>query len=417
MIQPARETLAGEPAWTFPAPRGGHCSGDEAAGLLRSLEDEDLDLMVLAYGLGLRVGPLSQALRIDPALVVWRLHRAFSRWSRVGGGGQEPGCMERAVADLLRGRATVTLPPPAGRAGWSVDELLEGLDESVQARLTARLADPEGEINQAGGVGIGLAVVVLGVALGFLAFGIVRDVDPMRRGNALMQQYEYRLAREAFLKVGTVQARTRVVLCLLAEGRFQQALTELADPEVRALFKQFAPTTPVPIDLDLPAQSRALLPRGLTITPRPPFVLRSGPAGQLVLSVGGRELRLELPDTRGEGAGTFVVEYPESWPTLATGRVMWRVEDGDDNPGVFDVGDRELARRVRERNWRVLTREVPQRAQLFLRAHHFMSEGLLMQAGWQFARLAETFPAEPYPRQQVWAVAAALGIDPTALLR
>jgi predicted lysophospholipase L1 biosynthesis ABC-type transport system permease subunit len=144
--------------------------------------------------------------------------------------------------------------------------------------------------------------------------------------------------------------------------------------------------------------------------------VRVGPPGDLVLDVSGRELRVTLPDTRGSG-DAFVVEYAEEWPGLPAGRVVWRIEDGGDNAAVFDLADQATVKRIRDRNWRVLTRDIPQRAQLFLRAHHFLSEGLLVQAGGQFARLAEAFPAEPYPRQQVWAVAKTLGVDPTALLR
>lgn len=408
----------GEPGWLFARSRSEPCTGDEAAAFLGELEDEDLEIMALAYGLGLRVGSLCQATGLDPAIVVWRLHRAFSRWREGSASGtpRDCGALERGLSDLLSGGSSTSRPPLEGRDGWGAAALLVGLPDDVQSRLADNPSLQAPAQPPAPGVGIGLAVIVLAVALGFLGFGIVRDVDPMRRGEALMRQYEYTLARDAFVKVGTVESRTRIVLCQLAEGRFEEAIADLEDDDVRQWFRQFAPSgDPVPIQ-DAPEDSRALLPRGLLTVMRPEFVVRSGPPGDLVLTVQQRERRIELPDTRG-GSESFVVPYPEDWPSLPAGRIVWHVEDGDDNAAAFDVADLATIQRIRDRNWRVLTRDVPQRAQLFLRGHHFLAEGLLVQAGGQFARLAEVFPAEPYPRQQVWAVAEALGVDPTALLR
>lgn len=404
-----------EPHWLYADGRTDLAEPDAAATFLQELPAEDRALVLLSYGMGLRVGPVSQALQIDPALVVWRLQLVFARWTRRHPAGQ-PSTLERAVVGLLRGTLRSSLPAPAGCSGWTADALVHELNETTQTRLAERLAPEPAERAPTGGVGMGVGVLVLAVALGFLGFGIVRDVDPMWRGESLMQQYEYTLAREAFLKVGTVAADTRIVLCLLAEGSFSAALSRLEDPEVRSWFRKFAPGPPPRPLEEVDPTSRALLPRGLTTNVKPTFVVRSGPPSLLEVQVGGRRITLELPDTRG-GPESFVVPWPTDWPALTPGRVIWRVNDGNENVAMFDVADREFEQRVRDRNWRVLTRDVPQRAQLFLRAHHFLNEGLLVQAGWQFARLAEAFPAEPYPRQQIWTLAQALGVDPTALLR
>ncbi|RKY17080.1 MAG: hypothetical protein DRQ55_16625, partial [Planctomycetota bacterium] len=387
-------------------------------------EPEDQQILLLSYGLGLRVGAVSQAVDIDPALVVWRLHRAFARRGHEQRDRPADADLERGLGDLLAGRSSTEHPPLPDSESWSLAALLAALPTAVQQRLVETQSSSPRETLPPPGVGVGLAAIVLTVVLGFLGFGVVRDIDPARRGDALMEQYEYTRARASYRKSGTIESHVRIVLCLLAEGHFDQALEELGDDEVRAWFKRFAPadvsgTQPVPQPstvLATPDDSRALLPRGLITNRRPAFVLRAGPPGQLVLKLDKRELRMALPDTRG-GTDSFVVDYPDDWPSLWPGRVAWRVDDGDDNVAVFDIADEVIVKRVRDRTWRVLTRDIPQRAQLFLRAHHFVSEGMLVQAGVQFARLSETFPAEPYPWQQLQAVAQALGVDPSVLLR
>ena len=407
-----------EPTWLFPGDH--HESAGPAAGaaFLSSLEAGDFDLLVLAYGLGMRVGGISQVLRLEPSLVVWRLQRAFGKLTHEGGG--EASRMESAVAGLLRGEsAPPDDPPPADRGSWLALELVADMGAEVRERLVAGLQPAPATGGRAPGVGVGLVVIILVVVTGFLAFGVARDQSPMWRGEALMRQYEFTQAREAFLRVGTVEARTKIVLCLLAEGSFEAALQLLRDEEVRKWFRQFAPDEELRLQPVPPAaaKSRALLPRGTLTNPKPPFVVRAGPPGDLVVEASdGVERRLSLPDTRG-GPEAFKIDYPGDWPELTTGRVAWRIEDGDENPAVFDLAVREFVVRIRTRHWRMLTSDVPQRARYFLGGHHYLNEGLYMQAGWDFARLAKAFPEEAYPRQQVWAVAEALGIDGSALLR
>jgi hypothetical protein len=67
--------------------------------------------------------------------------------------------------------------------------------------------------------------------------------------------------------------------------------------------------------------------------------------------------------------------------------------------------------------WQRLSHDIPIHARSFLRAHYYLRSGLYHQAGNQFRDLVEAFPDEPYPRQMVERIAAALGVDRAAFLR
>lgn len=411
----------GEPGWIHAGVHTPPCPPDVAATFLNELEPRDLDLVLLAYGLGLRLGDVSRAMGLDPAVAVFRMHRAFWRWrQRSTGDGQgppDPAALERGVAGVLAGRLRPRGTPPApGRRGFTARELLVDLDPAVRQRLAESLTPSDRRIEPGSGLGVGLVAVVLAVALGFLVFGALRDVNPMWKGNGLMREFEYARALEVFRGVGTTEARVRGVLCLLAEGRFGEAHAALEDPDVARSFLQFAPAAvPGPVAAVDPA-NRALLPRGLVTLQQPRFVLRAGPPATLVMTIAGRELRTAVPESRA-GPDMIVVDYPAAWPALVDCRADWYLDDGTRHEASFDVADQATISLIRDRNRRMLSQEVPVHAQSFLRGQHFLREGLLVQAGGQFARLAEAFPAEESPRQQVWAIAAALGVDPAALLR
>jgi len=410
------EYTAGDPGWLFPRPGIEPCAPEAAATFLRGLDDEDLRLLVLNYGLGMRVGGISQVMRVDPALVVWRMHRSFHRWRHEESGEVDAAALEHGVAQLLR-NGSDAIEPPAGATDWSVSSLLHDLDRDVRERLQVRLEQGSLDQPQGSGVGVGLAVVVLAVAIGFLAFGVVRDIDPMARGDSLMRQYEYTRARQAFLKAGTADARKKIVLCLLAEGRFAEASAALESDELRAGFKRFAPGTAPGRIRDIDPGGRALLPRGAVIMRRPEFVIRAGPPATLEVTAAKRVLSLPLPDTRGEGSEFVSVPYPDDWPALPATRIRWSVVDGDQNTAWFDVLGQQDATQIRDRNVRVLTREIPERAQQYLRAHGFMNEGLYMQAGREFSDLMRHFPESQYLAEQIGRLGAVMGIDPGALLR
>lgn len=413
-----------EPTWIHPGPADRRVPVDVAAAFLRELDLRDTEIVVLSYGLGLSVGPVARVLKVDPALVTWRLHDVLARWQEAATDeARDPGSLERTLTELLRDGYEDTPEPLEGAAGWHAGEILARCDEQLLANLEQALRPARPDQIQTAGVGVGLLVLVALVMLGFLAFGVVRDRNPLTRGNDLMRRARFEAAIQAFNKVATTEARTRVVVCLLALGRFEDALAKLGDEDTRAWFGSFAPSSsPLHQESDAQLDSRAQLPRGLITMERPPFVVRAGPAATLTLTPldgqGGGPLTLPVP-ARAEGDGDLVqVPFPRDWPTLQAGRYVWEVADADGRTlAAFDMAPRQIVLDVRDRNLRVLGREVPLLSQNFLRGHHFVNAGLYMQAGLQFGRLATQFPDQPYPREQVWAVAEALRVDPAAFLR
>jgi hypothetical protein len=421
-IMPAADLTLGEPVWLF---QGSHVEREpvsSAAKLLERLDQRDFTLMVLTYGLGMRVGEISRAVRLDPALVIWRLHDVFHRWVEERGEEGEASALERALRDLLHGDGKSTPPPPLNAcASWRADDLVDLLDSEVLQRLHANIHLPTVVEKRTPGLGIGLAILIGLGSLAFLGYGVVRDISVMMRGHDFMREGNYSDARSEFRKEGTPEATKWIMVSLVADGRFDEALDMLAIPSNNDLLGAFAPSQkPIAGGLEYALDSRAILPRGLINTPRPELIVATGTPAEIVLSPQeGRDRaqrRFVLEDTRDQG-GIVTVPFPEDWPSLRPGRYVWRVDDGEPTSAAFDLADPKIAAQVRQRNWRFLTRQVPPQAQYFLAGHHFLNAGLTMQAGRQFGKLANYFPSKRYPHEQVDSIATALGVDPIVFLR
>jgi hypothetical protein len=78
---------------------------------------------------------------------------------------------------------------------------------------------------------------------------------------------------------------------------------------------------------------------------------------------------------------------------------------------------RAQRQQIQRHSWQRLSHDIPIHARTFLRGHYYLRSGLYMQAGYQFRDLVEAFPDEPYPREMLGRISAALGVDPTAFLR
>ena len=408
-----------EPSWLHPVEEVEPADASATAAFLNGLDREDFGLFVLAYGMGMRLGEVSQALRLDPALVVWRLRRALHRAPDVKG---ERGmaALELGTSELLRHPELADdAPPPTHGEAWSLPDLVKGLDDEVRARLEARLAPP-GDVSRAG-VGVGVVVLVLLVAAGFMVFGAIRDVNPLWRGKDLMADGKFAQAIESLEQYwDPVLAQEQIGLCHLALGEYDAALEAFAYPGVAERLGSFAPVTERLPSLDF-EPGRALLPRGLIRNSEPTFVFRAGPPGRLGISVGwgeqtvGRMTKIE--DSR-EGPPIVKMAYPEEWPTLVPDQVVvWAIEDPNISQAEFQCMDREERLAVRSDCLRFLDRSIPAQAHWFFRGHYFMRKKLFTQAGDQFAMLTDIFPRAEYPREMVKDVSRILGVDPQAFLR
>jgi len=416
-----------EPVWLFHGPHDEGESAATVAVLLERLDQRDFTLVVLTYGLGMRVGAISRAMGLDPAVVIWRLNDVFIRFNEERNDKRSPASLERALRDLLRGQGGDAPPPPNDCVSWRANDLVTLFDPEVQQRLAATINEPAQTKKRAPGLGIGLAFLIGLGSLAFLGYGVIRDINVMMRGHSLMRTGHFTEARSEFKKEGTPEATKWIVVSLLAEGEFEEAFSMLSDPGNNALFGAFAPThKPIADDVDHAMDSRAVLPRGLIINSRPELTVRAGPPAEIVLEPVAilphddeplPNLRWVLPDSRDQEGDYVTVPYPKDWPSLKPGRYVWLVDDGEPTKAAFDLAGQDVANGVRDRNWTFLTRQVPLKAQNFLRGHHFLNGGLAMQAGRQFGKLANYFPAEAYPRQQVWRIAEALAVDPAVFLR
>jgi len=416
-----------EPVWLFQGPHDEGESAATVAALLEQLDQRDFTLVVLTYGMGMRVGAISRALNLDPAVVIWRLNDVFIRFNEERDDKRSPASLERALRDLLRGKSDGAPPPLKGCTSWRANEMVALFDPEVQQRLAATANEPARAEKRAAGLGIGLAFLIGLGSLAFLGYGVLRDINVMMRGHSLMRMGHFAEARSEFKKEGTPEATKWIVVSLLAEGDFEEAFGMLSDPDSNALFGAFAPThKPIADDVGHDIQSRAVLPRGLIINPRPELMVRAGPPAEIVLEPIAilphddeplSVLRWVLPDSRDHDGDFVTIPYPKAWPSLLPGRYVWRVDDGEPTKAAFDLAVQDIANEVRDRNWTFLTRQVPLRAQNFLRGHHFLNAGLAMQAGRQFGKLTNFFPAEAYPRQQIWRIAEALAVDPAVFLR
>jgi len=407
-----------EPSWLHSVEAMKPAPPEDSAQFLNALEEEDLGLFVLAYGMGMRLGEVSQTLKLDPALVVWRIRRALQR-SKAS---LPPASLELGVTELLRADTLPeNVPPPqTGDGTWAVASIVESLDDTVQDRLKAGLSAPAVDSGRSG-VGIGLVVLILVGAAGFMVFGAIRDVNPLWRGKDLMRTGRFSAAREAFADYwDPVVAHEQISICYLAVGDFTNALAKMQYPGVLDRFGAFSPVTDDLAPLDFDPGSHALLPRGLVRTSEPPFVYKAGAAGRILISVGWRDedfVRIaDLPDTT-SGPPIVRMAYPEAWPTLPPGVVVWGVEDPELSQADFICIDKEERLEIRSDCLRFLTRNIPQNAQLFFRGHYYMRRGLYTEAGQQFAKLARNFPGESYPKEMVATVSGILGVDQQAFLR
>lgn len=416
-----------EPSWLH------DCRGvqgrpvNEAAAFLAGLDDEDLGVFVLAYGYGMRLGAVAQTLRLDPAIALWRIQRALSRWGEEHGVPGRRAEIEVSVANLLRNELgdvdpATLLPAPNGRPSWRARDLVSNLDDEVQSRLAERFDKAKSTEKAVSGIGIGSIGLILLAIAGFAIFGVLRDQNPYWRGNTLMMRGDFSRAREAFLKAGnTRDARRQVALCWLAEGQFQRALDGM-DADVRANLGSFAPHSRPLTETGTESvrDVRAILPRGNVVNGRPSFFIRPGPPVDLLVTVyfgttTQRSMGKALPDTS-DLSGLVEVTYPEDWPNLVAGHVEWRL--GDEEPVTFTLLDSTQRQDVQQRVRATLrTRDVPEGAKDFLLGHYYRNKELYAAAADAFGRLVQRFPDAAHPRQQLDELSAALGVDASVFLR
>ncbi len=423
-----------EPSWLNSIDNVEACTPVQAAEFLNGVEQEDFGLFVLAHGAGMRLGEVAQTLKLDPALVVWRMRRALHRAKEEQPELSQAG-LELAITDLLRKPSEgYEVPPPSqgantGANTWALESLVDNLDEGVQQRLKARLEEPPDHTRS--GIGVGVVALVLLAAAGFMVFGAIRDVNPLWRGKDLMQAGRFSEAQTAFAKYwDVVSAKEQIALCELALGDFDGALEAMAHPGVSEKFGGFAPSMEDIEPLDFDDESRALLPRGIVRNNRPTFVYRAGPAGRLHLRMGWNEEQvdhlIEIPDSRG-GTGIVTMPYPRAWPSLPEDPVVWSLvpwvpgPEGTRTTGPVSQADFQVLGKERTQEFksdarRFLTRSVPAKAHPFFLGNYLMRKGLYADAGGQFALLARSFPGAEYPRAMIRKIAAVLGVDPTAFL-
>lgn len=399
---------AGEPSWSWP----GGDAADRAAGaeILGALPAEDRPLLLLALGLGLPLGDVASALRVDPSVVAWRLRRRFEPL------GARAAAAERGAALLLREELE--------RGG--AERLRAALPGGAAERLERRRAATSAEEADAarGGLGVGSLVLIVLAAAAFLVYGVLQDTNPLWRGKALARQGKYEEARRALVEAGPLaEARAWVGLCWAAEGEFERALEVLREPAASKYLAAFRPFDGPLAPLEADPESPALLPRGLVSYGRPAFVFRPAPAGTLRVEVdeeafgGGhpRVLRLEAPDTR-DAAGVAQLKYPAEARTLPPGTVLWWAPGDSEHPASFTMASREQQAQLRA-GLEQLTYEIPSAARDLLRSQYFLRHGLLMHAGEQLARLSAAFPRSSWPVQELRRVAEALAVEPRAFLR
>ena len=166
--------------------------------------------------------------------------------------------------------------------------------------------------------------------------------------------------------------------------------------------------------------SRALIPRGLEMDPRPEFVFLAGEAGSLELfsHATGRALHVPLPDLPAEGE-LVALPYPQGWPTLPAGLARWTVPGPAGEPrqsATFEVLPQTERRNIND-ELTAHVQELPPPARAFMRGHYFLRYGLYVRASHQFAALARQFPGQEHPRRMLAGIGQALGVDSEIFLR
>ncbi|GJM21766.1 MAG: hypothetical protein DHS20C15_16810 [Planctomycetota bacterium] len=413
-----------EPSWLYAATGEPALTQERAANFLGELDEEDFSIFVLAYGLGMRFGGVARTLRLDPALVVWRLRRSLERWRRNGSQDDSPRALESGVTELLRTPNSNAPAPPRELPSWNARDLVEELTEKVRERLSDQLEAPTSTPTIRPGVGIGLAVVILLGALALGVFGALRDESPLREGRRLMSQRKYGEARAAFVRLGSsVEGRKRVALCFIGEGEFERAFELFGEVDVLASLGQFAPhDRPVAPEPGL-GSGAALLPRGKLRNPRPRFIIAGHSSG---------ELRLTSPDgtprsfhfdsessTALEGEPTiYRVNYPRDWSEpLAAGDYEWELVGEPSSRARFHLISSQRRVSIASHFDSHLPSELAGAPSRFLKAQFFLNQGLLTHAAEELAGLTRAFPSASYPAERLADVCAALGVDPSAFAR
>jgi hypothetical protein len=404
-------TTRREPSWIFSGSARARVPGHQAESFLDSLTDEDRDLFVLSHGLGLDLGTVAYAMHLDTSIVSWRLRRALMA-SEIAG---EPGELERGVTALFEEDAS---------GAWDADARLDRMSIEVKSRLAARLASHAAGAAGAearSGLGIGAVGLTLLAMVAFMAYGVISYEDPMWRGKLRMRQGQFQQARNAFRDRGLLpEARALIAITWLAVGNYEKANEVLAEPAAMQYLGSFRPIETPLERLDVEPGSTAMLPRGLITSQRPEFVFAGGSVGDLSVTqssddtTASRTLRMpEQPDER----DIVTRAYPASWRILEPGTYVWTSPGDPPNSAAFTVMSGQQRQQIQRHSWQRLSHDIPIHARTFLRGHYYLRLGLYMQAGNQFRDLAEAFPDEPYPREMIDRISAALGVDPTAFLR
>ncbi len=403
---------------------------DEVAGpavaerFLGQLEPVDHSILVLVLGLGLDLGSVSYVLQLDPSIVAWRLRRTLLS----GPESVAPAALESGVTQWLRNRSGDAAGDgrSGGKEGTIAARFFADFSADARERLEVRLDSHDQEASTATrrpGLGIGSLVLILVAAAGFMVYGAVRDVNPLWRGMALVRQADFNAARDSFQELGALpEGRAWIAITWLAEGDFDHALMVLAEPGATRFLGEFRPMdAPLP-GVDFHPGSHALLPRGLSADPRPPFVYIADGATTLTLDLNpdepgrARKVSRKLPGD-GTATGVTVLPYPDEWPDLPEGVVLWDVQGAETEPTSVSLLPRDARREITLHATARLTHEIPLPAREFLRAQYDLRNGLLVQAAEHVATLAGLFPDAAYPRETLVRIGAALGVDPAVLVR
>lgn len=413
----------GPPHWVL---RGAHDAPvDDAAvdAFLAALPDEDRRLLDLVHGLQLDLGLVSSTLDTDPAVVIWRVRRIFERAAGARAAG-----LEAAVAARLRAGPPERCVDPS-RAHIDACSRCRALrlPEPERRRLVARLVrrEPGTRVQARGGIGIGSGLLVLLVIASFGIFGYLKDDDLFTRGRRALLQRHWEQGRrdlmEAMRIAPSLESTFQIAASWIGEGDFEAARHWIDEhPELREKLGDFLPSSDAIEELGMPVGADALLPRGPVLSTRPDFIVRPGAAGTLTLTTGSRGLELPLPEVDGDRPVT--IPYPDDWKPLPPGEAFWSVRRGDDaGPGSatvsFEVAEERTRAMMRRRRIQVTQFTLVDDALPYFVGHYYRNNGMLAQAGWQFAELVRRFPGASHPERVLERIAWAIGVDPAAFMQ